>query len=119
MLSACHSREAERNKIIKDYIRPIPGKDEPVSVKRIEKGKVLVAYADCYTCHKEDERSFGPAFNDVAKRYPANKVFTQMLAQKIIMGGKGSWGNAVMLSHPKLSVKYAEDMAAYVLSLEE
>ncbi|RCH54438.1 cytochrome C [Mucilaginibacter hurinus] len=108
----------ENAKSTVDYLRVIPGQDEPIPAKAIQKGKVLIAYSDCYTCHKEEERSFGPAFKDVARRYPANKLFQQMLAQKIIAGGKGSWGNAVMLAHPRLSVKDAEDMAAYILSLD-
>jgi hypothetical protein len=28
----------------------------------------------------------GPAFKDIAKRYPVNKVYIEMLAHKVIMG---------------------------------
>lgn len=102
-----------------DYIKPIEGENDTLSLKVIEKGKVLISYLDCYTCHKEDQRSFGPAFRDIAKRYPANKVFIQMLAQKVIVGGSGGWGYAVMLPHPKLSAKDAELMVSYILSLKQ
>ncbi|RYG06373.1 MAG: c-type cytochrome [Chitinophagaceae bacterium] len=120
IIASCNQLKKEEEKIKRaDYIRTIPGKDEVLSPKTIQQGKVLIAYADCYTCHKEEERSFGPAFMDIAERYPANRVFTQMLAHKIITGGSHSWGNAVMLPHPKLSLKDAETMATFILSLEQ
>lgn len=117
-ITACTNPKANNKVTSVDYIRAIPGEDEDIPEKTIQRGKVLIAYADCYTCHKEEKRSFGPAFKDVARRYPANAVFIQMLAQKIITGGRCSWGNAVMAAHPKLSVTDAADMAAYILSLE-
>ncbi|WP_316815093.1 c-type cytochrome [Pedobacter nyackensis] len=110
---------SEKTDSIADYIKPIEGKNDTISLEAIEKGKVLISYSDCYTCHKEDKRSFGPAFRDIAKRYPANKVFIQMLAQKVIVGGSRGWGYAVMLPHPKLSAKDAELMVSYILSLKE
>lgn len=103
---------------VEDYIKPILGKNDSIPESVISKGKVLISYDDCYTCHKEDKRSFGPAFTDIAKRYPANAVYIKILAQKVILGGTGAWGNAVMLSHPKLSSADAENMVSYILSLK-
>ena len=80
---------------------------------------MLIGYSDCYICHKKDERSAGPSFKDIAKRYPANKVYIEMLAQKVIIGGSGNWGSAKMDPHPKLSVEDARMMVSYILSLEE
>jgi cytochrome c len=104
--------------VVKDYIRPIQGKNDTLSSAVIEQGKVLISYSDCYTCHKESERSFGPAFRDIAKRYPTNGVYIQILAQKVLLGGTGAWGNAVMLAHPKLTAEAAESMVSYILSLK-
>ena len=102
-----------------DYIRAIPGKSDSIPAEVSEKGKVLIAYSDCHTCHKEDERSVGPAFRDIAKRYPANKVYIEMLAQKVIVGGSRNWGYAVMDPHPKLSFEDAKMMVSYILSMRE
>ena len=102
-----------------DYIRQIPGIDDSIPAEIAEKGKVLIGYSDCYVCHKKDQRSAGPAFEDIAKRYPANKVYIEMLAQKVIIGGKGNWGSAVMDPHPKLSLEDARMMVTYILSMEE
>lgn len=32
-------------------------------------GKLLIAESDCKSCHLTDEKSAGPSFRDVAKRY--------------------------------------------------
>ena len=80
---------------------------------------MLIAYSDCYTCHKEDERSVGPAFKDIAKRYPANQAYIGLLAQKVILGSSRSWGYPVMDPHPKLSVEDAKLMVTYIMSMKK
>ena len=101
-----------------DYVRAIPGVNDSIPAEIAEKGKVLIAYSDCYTCHKIKERSVGPAFSDIARRYPVKKVYIEMLAQKVIMGGSRSWGYPVMSPHPKLSLEEARIMVSYILSMK-
>lgn len=112
-LPGCNNKPKQKNtrKTI-DYIKPIPGINDSIPAKVAEKGEVLIAYSDCNICHKEDERSVGPAFRDIAKRYPVNKIFIEMLAHKVIIGGSGSWGSAVMGPHPKLSFDDAKLMVS-------
>jgi cytochrome c len=119
-LLGCHNKPEEKNtsKTI-DYIKAIPGIDDSIPADIVQKGQVLIAYSDCYTCHKEDERSVGPAFKDIAKRYPVNKVYIEMLAQKVVIGGSGSWGSPVMDPHPKLSLADAKMMVTYILSMKK
>jgi len=119
-LFGCDNRPEQKNtnKPI-DYIRPIPGKNDSIPAQVAEKGEVLISYSDCYTCHKKDQRSVGPAFKDIAKRYPVNKVYIEMLAQKVIIGGSGNWGSAEMDPHPKLSVEDAKMMVTYILSMKK
>ena len=102
-----------------DYIKPIPGKSENIPAEVAQKGEVLIAYSDCYTCHKKDQRSAGPAFKDISKRYPVNKAYIDVLARKVIMGGSGNWGSPIMDSHPKLSFEDAKMMVTYILSLKK
>lgn len=120
-LLSCANKPKEQNNAREtiDYIRKIPGKNDSIPKKVAEKGEVLVAYSDCYICHKEDEKSVGPTFKNIAERYPVNKVYVEMLAQKVIRGGSGSWGYPVMDSHPKLSLKDAKVMVTYILSLKK
>lgn len=101
-----------------DYIKPIPGEDEVLELEKVRKGEVLVAYSDCYDCHKEDNRAKGPAFQDIAKRYPAERVYIEHLARKIINGGTGAWGYPVMTPHTEIKKEDASAMATYILSLK-
>lgn len=102
-----------------DYIRKIPGRNDSIPFEEAQRGDVLIAYADCYTCHTKDKRAKGPAFTDIAERYPVNKTFVDMLAQRIINGGYGAWGQPVMSPHPHLSREDAAMMVKYILSLKD
>jgi cytochrome c len=119
-LLCCDNKpEQKHNKEASDYIKQIPGKNDSIPVEVAKKGEVLIFYSDCYLCHKKDRRSVGPAFRDIAKRYPVNKVYIEMLAHKVIIGGSGSWGTPVMDPHPKLSLEDAKMMVTYILSMKK
>jgi len=83
----------------KDYIKAIPGESDSIPEKERQKGEVLIAYSDCYSCHSIDKRSKGPAFMDIAKRYPVKDRYIALLARRIIVGGSGAWGYSVMTPH--------------------
>lgn len=102
----------------KDYIKAIPGDEQELDVELVKKGEVLVAYSDCYDCHKEDDRAKGPAFRDIAKRYPANQIYVEHLARQVIRGSRGSWGYPVMSPHPQVKKEDAEAMVTFILSLK-
>src|SRR5690606_6030090 len=125
LLAACGNRSekdarslellAERKK---DSIVRVPGEDEYVPEETIRKGEVLIAYSDCAICHREDAKVRGPAFVDIAARYPRNEEYIQLLALKVIGGGRGTWGYAVMTPHPDLPLEDAKAMVTYILSLD-
>jgi cytochrome c len=102
----------------KEYIRKIPGKNDTVPEQVVARGEVLIAYSDCYDCHREEKKSKGPAFSDIAERYPIQPAYRDLLARKIISGGFGSWGNPVMSPHPEVSMEDAQTMVYYILSLK-
>jgi len=82
-----------------------------------EKAINLIAQSDCLTCHKVDEKTTGPAYRDVANKYENNDATVALLAEKVIKGGKGNWGEIPMTPHPNLSEADAKEMVKYVLSL--
>jgi cytochrome c len=118
-LSGCDTPEQEVVHKKADYIKKIEGKSESIPEKIVILGEVKIAYSDCYSCHTKEKRSKGPAFSDIAKRYPVNKVFIEALAQRVITGGYGSWGRAVMTPHPQLSLEDAKTMVSFILSLKK
>lgn len=79
-----------------------------------EEGKVLVEGADCLTCHKMDAQLIGPSYQEVAKKYTEKEV--DMLADKIINGGVGVWGDVPMSQHPGLDKENAKKMVKYILA---
>jgi cytochrome c len=122
-LQACNEPEPKEQpraavKSEADYIRAIPGKNDSIPAEVSNRGEVLIAYSDCRTCHTVDERFKGPAFKDIARRYPVNDGYINMLAARVIAGGSGAWGYSVMSPHPNLSVEDAKVMVKYILSLK-
>lgn len=84
-----------------------------------EKGLALVAGSDCLTCHKVDEKLIGPSYRDVANKYENTEANVKMLAEKIINGGKGVWGEVAMTAHPAVTQADAEQMVKYILLLKK
>lgn len=82
------------------------------------KGEQLIAASDCLTCHKIDTKLVGPSYNEVANKYPATDANIDMLANKIIQGGSGVWGEIPMTPHPAISTDDAKEMVKYILSLK-
>ncbi|WP_089828592.1 c-type cytochrome [Chitinophaga filiformis] len=82
------------------------------------KGAALIEQKDCKTCHKVDVKLVGPAYKDVAQKYEATDANIEMLADKVISGGSGHWGEVAMTPHPDVSKEDAKEMVKYVLSLK-
>ena len=57
-----------------------PPKEETKAVAKKD-GKALIAGSDCRTCHKDDQKLIGPAYQDVAKKYEKNAKNVKMLAR--------------------------------------
>lgn len=85
----------------------------------VEKGLNLIAANDCLTCHQVEVKTTGPAYMDVAAKYPNNDAVIDSLSEKIIKGGSGNWGTVPMTAHPSLSKDDAKAMVKYVLSLKK
>ncbi|QHT70061.1 carbohydrate-binding protein [Rhodocytophaga rosea] len=81
-------------------------------------GKKLMDASDCKSCHMLDKKSAGPSYISVAKKYKNDPEAVNKLATKVIQGGGGVWGDAVMTAHPQLSLSDAKDIIQYVLSLD-
>ncbi|MCZ2460389.1 MAG: c-type cytochrome [Chitinophagales bacterium] len=87
-----------------------------------QSGLALVAKNDCLTCHKVDEKLIGPPYREVADKYagiPNRDSIVKHLADKIISGGTGVWGQVAMTPHPGISEPDAEAMVKYILLLKK
>jgi len=61
----------------------------------------------------------GPAYQDVANKYTASPAVIDTLANKVIKGGSGHWGDVPMSPHPALAMDDAREMVKYILSLKK
>jgi len=90
----------------------------PTAGTPASKGAQLIASSDCLGCHKEQDKLVGPAYKDVAKKYTNSDKDINYLANKVISGGKGVWGDVPMTPHPNIALNDAKEMVKYILSLK-
>lgn len=69
----------------------------------------------CLGCHAIQKKVVGPSFQDIAKRYANNTNATELLKNKILKGGSGSWGVVPMPGNAKLSEKDRSVLVAWIL----
>jgi cytochrome c len=80
-------------------------------------GKNIMLSLDCKSCHKEAEKSIGPAFVLVSQKYGKDPNAMSYLTEKIIKGGSGVWGDVAMSAHPTLSKEDVRQIVSWVLAL--
>lgn len=115
-MAACGGKKEGGN--AEEYVANA-GKDEAGKpLDQIALGETLVKGNDCNTCHHKVNTLIGPAHTDVAKKYEFTNANVKLLAQKIIEGGSGVWGQIPMAAHIDISQSDAEAMARYVLSMD-
>ena len=71
----------------------------------------------CLSCHKVAERSVGPAFIEVARKYKGDAEAIDKLSLKVKKGGKGVWGNIPMPPNAAVSDGDIRTLVAWVLAM--
>lgn len=82
-------------------------------------GEKLIAMSDCIGCHNKTQKVIGPAYVDIAAKYPSNEKNIEKLADVVIKGSKGTWGEIPMTPHASLSKDDAKLMVSWILSLKK
>lgn len=72
----------------------------------------------CLGCHVADRRVVGPAYKDVAARYAGQADARELLADKIMKGGRGAWGVVAMPPNPRVTPEEAAQLADWILGLK-
>jgi cytochrome c len=117
-LTSCGSKKEEAKEEEDENAYEIAEPAKASDADLIAQGSQLVDASDCKTCHHPVNKGVGPAHGEVAKKYEFTKANVTLLANKIINGGAGVWGEVPMVAHADLSKADAEKMAMYVLSLD-
>jgi len=88
-------------------------------VSEIVLGRSLMMASDCQSCHKVDDLSVGPSYMQVAKKYKTQPSAPGYLAEKIIKGSAGVWGEVAMPAHPDMKPAEARQIALWIMSLAD
>jgi cytochrome c len=116
-LIACNNAEEKKPEAAKEEKKV----EEPTLANNPDyyKGVELYNRNDCATCHKVDVRLQGPSYAEVAAKYKGDTAMIKTLADRIIKGSKGVWGDIEMPAHPALSKEDAVALVKYVYLLKE
>lgn len=78
--------------------------------------EALAKSKGCLGCHGIDHKIVGPAYKDIAKKYAGQDV-TAQLAEKVIKGGGGVWGQMPMPANA-VSPDEARQLVTWILGLK-
>ena len=87
-----------------------------VSAMPAQANLALAQKSACTACHAVDKKVLGPAYQDVVKKYAAQKDAVAQLSDSIRKGGAGKWGPVPMPAQPSLSEADAKTLAEWILS---
>ncbi|HEX8315360.1 MAG TPA: c-type cytochrome [Flavisolibacter sp.] len=118
-LAALFSSCGNNDKKAPEASKELKKTEETTMSPEAEKGLDLIAANDCLGCHKVEDRINGPAYREVANKYAGQPGIEDTLAQHIIKGHVGTWGEIPMTPHPNLSQEDARSMVKYILSLKQ
>ena len=80
--------------------------------------EALAKAKGCTACHSVDKKLVGPAYKDVAAKYAGQKDAADKLAQKVIKGGVGVWGQIPMPANAQVNDAEAKKLVAWILTLK-
>ena len=109
-----HGNLADQNRLVGQQkgvntLRVVTGtsaaKPKPESSGPSDAVMGLLQNHNCLACHGLDKKVVGPAFSEIAKKYPGKADY---LANKIVSGGSGVWGSIPM---PAQTLKPADTQA--------
>ena len=78
----------------------------------------LAAKKNCLACHATDKKVVGPAYKDVAAKYAGQKDAVAKLADKVMKGGTGVWGQVPMPANPQVNAEEAKTLVTWILTLK-
>jgi cytochrome c len=76
----------------------------------------LAQKKNCMACHAVDKKLIGPGYKEVAAKYAGQKDAADKLAEKIVKGGVGAWGQVPMPANPQVSAAEAKTLATWILT---
>ncbi len=94
----------------------MPAATSPVKADASIDVQALLNDHACLGCHAISEQLVGPAYRDVAARYKDNANASALVAEAILNGGSGRWGQTPMPGNQSLTDAEARALAAFILA---
>ena len=76
----------------------------------------LAQKKNCMACHAVDKKLVGPAYKDVAAKYKGDKGAEAKLAEKVMKGGVGTWGQVPMPANPQVWADQATTLVKWIMT---
>ena len=95
-----------------------PNDAEDEETEEIALGAKLINQNACRTCHNTHQKTIGPSYVDVAKKYANTEENINMLVSKVKNGGSGVWGETMMNAHPNITDADLLTMVTYIMDLD-
>lgn len=93
-------------------VAAIAALSSPAALANLE----LAQKRNCMACHAAEKKIVGPSFKEINAKYAKDKKAEAYLAEKIVKGGKGVWGEIAMPSNPQVSADEAKVLAKWILA---
>jgi cytochrome c len=98
------------------YVKKIPPTSS--SVKNVQseesRGLAIIKTSNCMNCHAFKTKLIGPSFYDINKKYHKISGIENILADHILNGSKGRWGEVQMPSNNKLNASEAREVIRWI-----
>jgi cytochrome c len=108
-----------QTKPAKAPVKSTAAKNVTATKEEIQEGVNIMAKSDCFACHKLDEKSIGPSYVDISKKYPMTENNIAALSTKIIKGGSGNWGTMPMAPHASITPEQSKKIVKYILTVSK
>lgn len=98
-----------------------PNRGRTAGSDELALGESVIAASDCLGCHGEQHKIAGPAWTQISGKFRGKlqQEVISVLAESVIEGSQGTWGQVPMPPHPELSKDEALAAVAYILSVGE
>lgn len=116
LLLSCGGKEKTAPETVQSYSAPEAAQTKEVSGDKNLAGYALINASDCLSCHKDAGKLVGPSYQDIAAKYSVAE--REKLADAIINGSTGKWGEVPMVAHPNLQKEDVLKMVDYILSVK-
>ena len=84
----------------------------------VQADEALAKSKNCLACHSVEKKIVGPSYKEIAKKYAGQKDMEAKLAEKILKGGKGSFGEVPMPPNAAVKPDEAAKLAKWILGLK-